>query len=346
MKKAVYLPLLFFLISIVSCNKENPFEPDIEIIKKYEIVFVSDRDYSGETNLELGNKTELYTTGLDSISQKRLTFNQTWDFDPIYSPDGSKILYTAFDNSSNSNIVLYDLATKTQKILSEGREPVFSKDGSKIAFLYDESIALINSNGTNRIKLNLPEGKPRSINFSPDGSKLIFILQNNNTSDIYTVNIDGSNLNKLTDNEDYEVLCNYSPDGSKIISVAYKNSVAQIFIMNNNGSNRNQLTNTTEWNNKPLFTPDGKEIIFVSNRNGRSEIFVMNSDGSNQRQLVSFSDFADSPVISSDGKIVCITVDNGLKKNLWFFNRETGQLHEMPGFNANNFSANFKPFSE
>ncbi|AFN74175.1 WD40-like Beta Propeller [Melioribacter roseus P3M-2] len=346
MKKTGYLLLMVSLIAVVSCNKENPFEPDIEVIKKYEVVFVSDRNSGGETSLELGAKTELFSAGLDSISQKRLTFNQTWDFDPVYSPDGSKIAFTAYSSESNSNIILYDIAAKTQKILSEGREPVYSRDGSKIAFLDGESIGIVNSDGSNKVILDLPEGKPRSVNFSPDGARLIFVLQNGNASEIYSVNINGSDLNKITETEDYEVYCNYSPDGSRVVSVAYTNTVAQIFIMNSDGSNRIRLTNTEEWNNKPLFTPDGGEIIFVSNRNGRSEIFVMNSDGSNQRQLVSFSDFADDPVISSDGKIVAVTVDNGFKKNLWFYNRETGQLNEMPGFNANNFSPNFKPVSD
>ncbi len=106
------------------------------------------------------------------------------------SPDEKQIAYTVSyysvpQNKSNSEVFVMDAdgSANTQITQSTWKEaqPVWFKDGKKLAFLSSESgsnqVWEMNPNGTERKQLTQYDGDIEGFSFSPDGKKLLFIAQ-------------------------------------------------------------------------------------------------------------------------------------------------------------------------
>ncbi len=128
------------------------------------------------------------------IEGRRMTPEALWAMGRIgsvaVSPDEKQIAYTVSyysvpQNKSNSELFVMDAdgSANTQITQSTWKEaqPVWFKDGKKLAFLSSESgsnqVWEMNPNGTERKQLTQYDGDIEGFSFSPDGKKLLFIAQ-------------------------------------------------------------------------------------------------------------------------------------------------------------------------
>lgn len=128
------------------------------------------------------------------IEGRRMTPEALWAMGRIgsvaVSPDEKQIAYTVSyysvpQNKSNSEVFVMDAdgSANTQITQSTWKEaqPVWFKDGKKLAFLSSESgsnqVWEMNPNGTERRQLTQYDGDIEGFSFSPDGKKLLFIAQ-------------------------------------------------------------------------------------------------------------------------------------------------------------------------
>ena len=104
---------------------------------------------------------------------------------------------------------------------------------------------IINADGTGYIDLtpsgSLP-GEAFNPSFSPDGSRIIFYVQEDEgDSDIYIMNDDGSNIELLIDGEDMEFGPVISPDSKYIFYSVEKENAQNIWRANINGNDKIQI---------------------------------------------------------------------------------------------------------
>ncbi|WP_235655881.1 S9 family peptidase [Prevotella heparinolytica] len=128
------------------------------------------------------------------IEGRRMTPEALWAMGRIgsvaVSTDEKQIAYTVSyysvpQNKSNSEVFVMDAdgSANTQITQSTWKEaqPVWFKDGKKLAFLSSESgsnqVWEMNPNGTERKQLTQYDGDIEGFSFSPDGKKLLFIAQ-------------------------------------------------------------------------------------------------------------------------------------------------------------------------
>ena len=105
----------------------------------------------------------------------------------------------------------------TVELLKEGcHSPLWSPDGKQIAYLMDDKLYVMNSNGTGSglITSSIYE-TPK---WSPTGMELAYLDHRPpNRFAIYKINIDGTNEIKLTGSDQSPDSFSWSPDGKKIV---------------------------------------------------------------------------------------------------------------------------------
>lgn len=123
------------------------------------------------------------------------------------SPDGTKIAFQSRDARPYSLVTMNFDGSHPETIVKSmwTYTPVFSPDGSKIAFMGSEGdfeIYVVNADGTNLQRLTYERGRDGGLTqgaWSPDGSKITFMSEREGKPrQVYVMNADGTNQTRLT----------------------------------------------------------------------------------------------------------------------------------------------------
>lgn len=278
------------------------------------ILFVSDRALDGSDAQNPNGVSNIWVMNEDGSNLRPLaptTVAWTYNINPAWSPDGTKIAFAsdrAFDGSdapnlnNSNNIWVMNADGSNLQVLSpitaraHSYEPAWSPDGSQIAFVSDRAI----------------NGSDASIS----------------TTNLWVVNSDGTNarplaplpgMNGFVENNHPT----WSPIGNQIAFSSNRsfygfdepNSSAtpNIWVIDSNGLNLRVLAPVLLSpflfevpQHKPAWSPDGTRIAFNSWRLGRAgNVWVVNEDGSNAHMLspkTKPQEGVDRPSWSFDGK--------------------------------------------
>ena len=220
---------------------------------------------------------------------------------PDWSPDGWQIVYAANYNNGTpqSYSELYIInADGTGKFLipntRDGHHPRWSPSGIKIAFEQhlngNGDIYVINTDGSNKIRLTTDPAQDGTPDWSPDGSEISFQSERDGSQrfegSLYIMNQDGSKQRSIFFSP--QLFCTaWSQEGSRLIFGALQPvpgtslEYVDLFTINPDGTDLTRITTSADGETYPSISPDGLRIVYMVN----FRLFVMNIDGTGAHGL-------------------------------------------------------------
>ena len=184
------------------------------------IVFYSMRD---------GN-SEIYTMNSDGTNLTRLTFNQSRDNSPVWSPNGRQIAFHSY-RTGNAEVYVMDADGSNSRNLtlnpaaSDGY-PYWSPDGKQIAFRSTR-----NADKNHRLNIFVIDTDTRNVKqvtrlefaanpqWSPDGKWILFEGAIDQGRQIYAIRPDGRGMWQISEPKPNAgmLLGGWSPDGKRVV---------------------------------------------------------------------------------------------------------------------------------
>ena len=285
---------------------------------------------------------------------------------PVLSPDWRKValvqdrgLYHTYPDGTSlhySDIVVTNLDGRQRRRLTPRgfyRDPVWSPNGSKIAFIRirrdDADVYVVDADGTGRRKLahavsgthnrnGVPKPNPGPV-WSPDGRRIAFTSYRDGDEDIYVVDVEGGGLVNLTRSRGTDRAPVWSPDGRLIAFRSERTGKGEVYVMKADGSAQQRLTRNPAPAGGPVWSPDGGRILF----HRAEDIWVMNRDGSGQRNLTpdvrpARIAWDGDPAWSPDGRLIAFVSKRDNTRKIYVM-RADGRRQEALGTFVDEFFA-------
>lgn len=156
-------------------------------------------------------KSDIYIMDMNGNQLRQLA---EYAISPAWSPDGNKIAFVSVDflyGDPNTGAPVYEYKISTINVDGTGlistgtvgNDPVWSPDGSRIAFASQGEIFTMNADGTGLTRLTQNNIHAESPSWSSDGKQIVFaagVYRFPDTFEIYVVNVDTLQVSQLTNN--------------------------------------------------------------------------------------------------------------------------------------------------
>ncbi len=231
----------------------------------------------------------------------QVTFDEGDKLHPAWSPDGTRLLYSAPGDPGNGlDIFLLDLANPSAppvnltRLKGDDTYPAWSPDGQTIAFTntgrYVEGIRALyfmDPSGGNRVRVS-EDFQEYAPFWYPDGQWLLYVINARDhnylfmreaktefkTPEPYDKNDFFGRLGEVADPA-------VSPDGSQIAYTRIDGKKRAIYVADyrQRGGKVTNLTEGQTAESDPTWSPDSLYIAFQSERDGNAEIYLMTAVG-------------------------------------------------------------------
>ncbi len=176
-------------------------------------------------------------------------------------------------------------------------------------------VHVMSSDGSNRVRLVAGQSEFLSAPaWSPDGSRIAYVSDQDGNPDVWVVDIDGGNAINLTQHEAKDHSPAWSPDGHWIAFASLRDSLYwELYVMRPDGSDVQRLTWWEDASDlSPSWSPDSTRLAFASKRDGDWEIYLMDRDGGNLVRLTNHPAEDTDPAWAPDGgRIAFVSTRDG-----------------------------------
>ncbi|HEX38226.1 MAG TPA: hypothetical protein ENG70_05155 [Candidatus Cloacimonetes bacterium] len=288
--------------------------------------------------------------------------NANWD--PVFSPDGTQILY--YTNKTYT-LSIYKRSTlglyKPKKIIESGYSDKYEgfhylksslsyfPNGEKFAFVSktsrgDEIVIARVQDGKEIDRLKLDFNSIFELDVSPDGTKIVFVGLNDAQDDLYIYNLKTKSVSRLTDDYFDDRYPRWSKDGSQIVfssqrfvdrifereneELIFSNLFYNIFIYDLHDDSIIAITNSNFNHQYPSMTEDQEKIVFSAFQNSVSNIFVYDFEENGVAQITNTIGGSFSPNVNHDNTEMVFSSFYNLGWDLYLYSNPFDSLAYTP----------------
>lgn len=240
---------------------------------------------------------------------------------PKFSPDGKKIAYLTnqtFDYGSTA-LYIYDVATKKSEEITFPVSTSFgwSPDGKKIIFakrnspqtihhvtIFDLYEYTLSTKDEKRLTENMRAYSPA---YSPDGSKICFVVNRDGTLNLMVADANGKNYDPITIFNNGEQVYNpiFTKDGKSIIFDFALNEARKLAIIDiESGDMEFILDHEGVDTRTPVLSQDGSKLYYSSNETGIFNVYSYAFDTKQKKQITNVLGGAMMPSVDNNGNLV------------------------------------------
>lgn len=244
---------------------------------------------------------------------------------PDVSPDGKTIAFSYLGDVYTVETI-GGTARAVTSHPSHDVGPVFSPDGSKIAFSSNRhgsyDVFVVAARGGKPTRLTFDSATDMTCGWTPDGKHVLFRSARGTaypqTWELFTVPVEGGKVSRVSAGEAKDGA--FSPKGDRIAYVrgpgswyrkGYRGSSNDdLWVCNADGTNNQRLTTFNGQDHSPMWSPDGNNLYYVSEHHGTANVVCLPlaalDNSSKSLEPRKLTDHADEGVrrarISGDGK--------------------------------------------
>jgi dipeptidyl aminopeptidase/acylaminoacyl peptidase len=281
-------------------------------------------------------ESSIYIMGVDGSKPRKLVDGGS----PVWSPDGSRIAYTARGEPSGTQIFVRYMdaegaVTQITRLTSAPGNIRWSPDGRWIAF----TMQVPNTGGGWRVESQAMQFRPRGatwtaaprvvekldyrqdrLGFSADAVQHLFVVP-----------ADGGTPRQVTDGEWSAGAADWTPDGRSLIYAAgprvpdaeYAWRESDVYAVDVATRATRQLTTRKGPDGSPAISPDGKLIAYTgydwtTDTWVDSKLYLMNVDGSGSRMLLDMDRSPQNLTWARDGSGIYFSTQSEGSQNLHF----------------------------
>jgi TolB protein len=247
---------------------------------------------------------QVFTMRPDGSDLTQITFDSVTKRSPVWSPDGTKILYVAdggtkYGTKLELDVWLLDLSNGSAPLnLTESPghdyDPYWSPDGSKIIFVSERilqtpQLFIMNSDGSDPKNITVGYAVETGPIWSPDGMWIALESSINASEPKFWLR-SGSGIDPrafdISDSLGWVEDLDWSPDGELIAytSVQEGRNEIKVAVFADKGKSIYVLTDTLG-NKHPSWSPDSQWLALTSTRDLNPEIYTMDRTGRLQTNI-------------------------------------------------------------